>query len=373
MGTSLWVQPSELGDYANTEFAQEACETASYLMWTMSGRKFSGETTVTERYTCTLRNNRLGASSKTTSAVLFGGDVYDIPSGDYEEYSELTADGMSPESRIKLRGRPVTKIHSIRNKTGLILDPSSYYLVDHSTIHIVAGTPWTPCNTEITYSYGSLPPVAGRMAARLLALEFAKLWAGDDDCALPQRITSVSRQGVSYTILDQQDFIQELRTGLYAVDLFIKSVNPDGARAKAKVFSPDTPRARRYTPKTAVYTADAAKDIVINRSNAGVITIPLSYLSAAYLVSEPNWVPSIVVRNWSQTKFSTLPTNYAVVTDAAVDTITLTVPYANAISIIGMVDPGTYDLYATRPDLITPSINEVRLISSGNLKITLTA
>jgi hypothetical protein len=373
MGTALWVQPEELGDYANTEFAQEACETASYLLWTMSGRKFSGETTVTERYTCTLRDNRLGSSSKTTSAILFGGDVYNIPSGDYEDYSELTADGMSPDSRIKLRGRPVTRVHTIRNKTGLILDPSQYYLVDHSTIHIVAGTPWTPCNTEITYSYGSLPPMAGRMAARILALEFAKLWAGDDDCALPQRITSVSRQGVSYTILDQQDFIQELRTGLYAVDLFIKSVNPDGARAKAKVFSPDTPRARRYTPKSPVYTVDAAKDIVVNRSVTGTITIPLTYIDAAYLVSEPNWVPSIVIRNWSQTKSNTLPASYVTVTNAATDTVTLTVPYTDALSILGMVEQGSYDLYATRPDLSNPTIDEVRLVTSGNLKISLTA
>jgi len=70
--------------------------------------------------------------------------------------------------------------------------------------------------------YGTPVPVAGKMAALTMATEFAKLWSGDDDCALPQRITSVSRQGVSYTILDNQEFIAELRTGLYAVDLFLK-------------------------------------------------------------------------------------------------------------------------------------------------------
>ena len=373
MGTSLWVQPEELGDYANTEFAQEACETASYLLWSMSGRKFSGETVVTERYTCVLRNNRMGPSSRTNSPVLFGGDVYNIPSGDYDEYSELTSDGLSPESRIRLRGRPVTKIHSIRNKVGTFLDPSQYYLVDHSTIHIVPGTAWTPCNVEITYSYGSLPPVAGRMAARTLALEFAKLWAGDEDCALPQRITSVSRQGVSYTILDQQDFLDELKTGLYVVDLFLKSVNPDKARAKARVFSPDQPRARRYTPKSAVYTADATKDITINRSASGTVTMTLASLDAGFLLSEPDWVTSIAIRNWSQTKSATLGATYAVVTDAATDTITLTIPYANAIGTLGMADPGSYDLYATRPDLENPEIDEVVLITSANLKITTTA
>jgi len=47
---------------------------------------------------------------------------------------------------------------------------------------------------------------------------------------------------------------------MYVVDLFLKSVNPDKARAKARVFSVDVPRGRRYTPKALVYTADADKD-----------------------------------------------------------------------------------------------------------------
>jgi hypothetical protein len=173
---------------------------------------------------------------------------------------------------------------------------------------------------------------------------------------------------VSYTILDQQDFIDELKTGMYVVDLFLKSVNPDKARAKAKVFSPDTPRARRYTPKASVYTADADKDITINRTTAGTITIPLADIDAAFLISEPDWVTSVVVRNWSQTKSTTLGASYAVVNDA-----TITVPYSNVIATLGMADPGTYDLYATRPDLENPEIDEVVLITSANLKISTTA
>lgn len=372
MGTSLWVQPVELGDYANTEFALEACETASFLLWAMSGRKFSGETTVTERYTCVLRNNRLGPSTKTNSPVLFGGDVYNIPSGDYDEYSELVADGLSPESRIQLRGRPVTKIHSMRNRLGKFMDPSQYYLVDHSTIHIVAGTPWTPCNTEITYSYGALPPAAGRMAARSLALEFAKLWAGDEDCALPQRITSISRQGVSYTILDQQDFIDALRTGIYVVDLFLKSVNPDSARARSRVFSVDKPRGRRYTPKAAVYTANVAKDITINRGTYGTITIPLADINAEFLVDQPNWTPVLNALNWSGTKTKALPSSSIVINSGA-RTITLTTQYSDVSSALGMADPGSWSLYGTRPNQSNPEIQDVVLITTGNLKVSLTA
>jgi hypothetical protein len=211
--------------------------------------------------------------------------------------------------------------------------------------------------------------MAGRMAARVLALEFAKLWAGDEDCALPQRITSVSRQGVSYTILDQQDFLDELKTGLYVVDLFLKSVNPDKARAKARVFSVDVPRGRRYTPKALVYTADATKDITIQRSTTGTITIPLADIEADFFITEENWTPSVTVRNWSQTKAKTLDSSVATINEGD-ETITITIPYSEVIASLGMSDPGTYDLYGVRPSEADPSIDEIVLITSANLKVS---
>lgn len=55
----------------------------------------------------------------------------------------------------------------------------------------------------------------------------------------------MSRQGVSFTILDPQAFLKEGRTGIYDIDLFIKTVNPDNARKRAKIFSPDIPRGIR--------------------------------------------------------------------------------------------------------------------------------
>lgn len=364
---ALWVDPSELGDYANTEYAQEAAETASQLLWAMSGRKFSGVTTVTERYTCVLRRNRMGESTKTTEAVLFGGIVYNIPSGefDFDEQSSLSVDGISPESRIKLRGGPVTKVIAVRSRTGEILDPSYYYLVDHSTIQISAGAAWTPCNTEVTYQYGAAPPTSGKMAARTLAIEFAKLWSDDETCALPQRVTSISRQGVNYTILDQQDFIAELRTGLYNVDLFLKSTNPDGARRRSRVFSVDTPKARRYTPKPAVFTANALTDITLAGSTSGTVTIPLANINATFLTSTNEWTPKITLRSTSGLRTDILSATFSTVNVAA-STITLTVPYANAMPVLGMIDPGSYDLFGNH------SNGSTVLIKSSNLKIDMT-
>lgn len=367
MGVNYWVQPEELGDYANTEFADEAAKTASYLLWAMSGRKYTGTTIVTERYTCTLRNNRMGPSVKTNSPILFGGDVYNIPTDDYDEYSELMADGMSPDARIKLRGRPVLKIHAIRNKYGKILDPSSYYLVDHSTIHIKAGTPWTPCNTEITYEYGATVPMAGKMAAKTLATEFAKLWSGDEECMLPQRVTSVSRQGVSYTILDNQEFIDELRTGLYAVDLFLKTVNPDNARRKSKVFSVDNPRARRYTPKSFVLTEDADYDLAVVKSTPATWTSAGTNADLSNFFPASGWDPQVTLYNYSGSVVTNLDTSDITVNTTS-NVVSFVVSYDKAFSALGMVDPGTWSLFATKTIAGVKNIVEV---ASGNLQIKL--
>jgi hypothetical protein len=249
--SNLWVGVEELDDYADSEYAYEAVKTASQLLWSLSGRKYSGTTTVTEKYICSSRAYRLGQSSKNYTAELVQGQIYNIPFDEFDDYAEMTTDGMSPSSRLRLRGRPVQQVHSVRDRTGQIVSPSRYYLVDHSTLQARSGVPWTPCNIEVTYSYGSPAPALGRAAARVLATEFVKLWNGDE-CDLPSRVTSVARQGVSYTILDNQDFIDDMRTGLYVVDLFLKSANPDKARAKAKVFSVDVPRARRMVSKPPV-------------------------------------------------------------------------------------------------------------------------
>jgi hypothetical protein len=307
----------------------------------------------------------MGPSTKTNSPVLFGGDVYNIPSGDYDEYSELTADGLSPDARIRLRGRPVVRVIALRNKVGTIIDPSKYYLVDHSTIHVSAGTPWTPCNTEITYEYGTPVPVAGRMAARTMALEFAKLWAGDDDCALPQRITSISRQGISYTILDNQEFIDELRTGLYAVDLFLKTTNPDNARRKAKVFTPDVPRARRYTAKPLYLTANADYDVTLIRDQAGTWTSEGTDADLTALVDEAGWTPVVTLRNYGATKSVDLDSE-SITVNTGTDVVTFSVPYSKAFGALGMVDPGTWTLYATKTIAGVETITE---LATGNLRI----
>jgi hypothetical protein len=198
-----------------------------------------------------------------------------------------------------------------------------------------------------------------------MALEFAKLWAGDDDCALPQRITSVSRQGISYTILDNQEFIDELRTGLYAVDLFLKTTNPDNARRKAKVFTPDVPRARRYTAKPLYLTADADYDLTLVRDQAATWTSVGTDANLAALVDEVGWTPVVTLRNYGATKSVDLDTE-SISVNSTTNVVTFSVSYAKAFAALGMVDPGTWTLYATKTIAGVETITE---LATGNLRI----
>ena len=83
--SNLWVAVDELDAYANSEYAYEAVKTASQLLWSMSGRKFNGITTVTEKYVCASRAYRLGASARNYTPELVGGELYNIPFDEFDD------------------------------------------------------------------------------------------------------------------------------------------------------------------------------------------------------------------------------------------------------------------------------------------------
>jgi hypothetical protein len=350
MATGLWVTVRDLGpDFETSDYAAEAVKASSYLMWALSGRKYTGVTTVTERYVrfAPLINTRL-----IQEAAIINSRV--------NKALAVVEPWVSAETRIRLRGQPVTSVETVRNVTGEIVSPDNYYLVDHSALQFAEGALIVPADIEVSYTYGTQPPALGKMAARRVAQEFVKLWEGDTDCALPQRVTSVTRQGVTYTVLDSQDFLEEMRLGIYEVDLFLKTNNPNRAQKRSKVFSPDIPKARRYTPKAAVYAAVPELDIISTKSGA-TKTILLSFLEAEFLYNESGWTPELVVRSYDRTKALTVSTVDITSTQAV-----LALTYEQAFAVLKLTDPGSWDLYATKND-------ETIHIASGNLKIDITA
>ena len=371
MSSNLWTNVEDLGSaYADSDYAYDAVKTASYLLWAMSGRKYSGTTTVTERYVSIFDPYlRAGASVLTYSPILVDGDVQNLRLGGSGLYGDddYLGDGTSSNTRIRLRGRKVVKIHTVRDIDGNIIDPSQYYLVEHSTLLATPGATWTPSNVEVTYTYGTPPPTAGKNAARMLAIELVKLYEGDDTCALPQRVTSISRQGISYTVLDNQDFIDDLRTGLYAVDLFLKTSNPDKARARARVFSPDVPKARRITPKPFLYTETAFDLRVL--PTGGSVVLYLDEVSGDFLLNDNAWVVSMTVSDYTGSKTETF--TGAAVLNRGTEKITITVNYSDILAVLGPREPGVYDIYCTRPSLGNPAVNEVINLLTANASIQL--
>jgi hypothetical protein len=364
--SNLWTDVEELGVYADSDYAYDAVKTASYILWGLSGRKFSGTTTVTERYVSAYDPYlRAGGSRLNYSPVLIDGQVENIPQGGFgrNSHRDFQGDGTSSYSRVRLRGRKVVEIHTVRDGDGEIIDPSTYYLSDHSTMFGTPNAKWSSANVEVTYTYGTPPPSAGRAAARILALELVKLFENDDTCALPQRVTSVARQGVTYTVLDNQDFIDELKTGVYAVDLFLRTANPDKARARARVFSPDTPRARRITGQSPAFELSAL-DLYFD-ATGGAQVYYLNEFGGDFLTNDASWEVYAVVSNFNNTVTKTLEN--AADLDSVEGTIRLSATYADILSVLGPRDPGTIDLYASRPSLGNPAVDEVINLLTGNV------
>lgn len=97
--------------------------------------------------------------------------------------------------------------------------------------------PGTPGTWEVTYLRGKEVPAGGKVAAGVLALEILKALCNESSCKLPERVQTITRQGVSMTMMDSFEDLADGRTGLWLVDSWVSSiVNPP---RPGRVFSPD--------------------------------------------------------------------------------------------------------------------------------------
>lgn len=249
--TGMWADVSEL-DKPTSPNAREALQTASYLLWVLSGRRWSGWHETTEEYVCDGFKTRCGEWRPTSTQWQIAEQFFVGASGD-------RLWGRRPGQRfLFLRRRPARELLAVqRMRTGELIDLSTLAIYDYAYIaptklDDICDTCWDPCGLEVTYKWGGPVPPAAVTAVLELANEFVKSIECPDECRLPERVTSVSRQGVSFQIFDPQDFLTDGRIGLYSVDVFLKAVNPNRAQLPARVFSPDLPVARQRTWPTHV-------------------------------------------------------------------------------------------------------------------------
>lgn len=163
----------------------------------------------------------------------------------------LRACGCAPVS-VRLPGI-IQEVQEVRID-GTVLDPEAYRLDGLRTLVRVDGGTWpvtqdldAPPGAEGTWevdvTYGQPVPDGGQVAAGVLAVEFAKALCQDATCQLPQRVQTVTRQGVTIgTVLDEFEDLEKGRTGIWLVDSWVASemLAPRGGM----VFSVDVPRAR---------------------------------------------------------------------------------------------------------------------------------
>lgn len=142
---------------------------------------------------------------------------------------------------IKLPRNPITAIVEV-TENGVTLDPGDYRLTRSGWLERLDGA-WTTCfdTTEITYRFGEPPPEGGVQSVVTLAIQFMLDFLGDSKCRLPQRVTSLTRQGISMSMIDPMDFLPEGKTGFYLIDLWLSAVNPGHRGARGSVFSLDIP------------------------------------------------------------------------------------------------------------------------------------
>lgn len=132
---------------------------------------------------------------------------------------------------------------------GATVDPSAYRVDRGRTLVRTDGACWPQCqdmnanpgavNTfTITGVFGRTVPQEALDAAGLLACEIGKNLAGQP-CRLPQRMQSLSRQGVSVQFPSVDNYLDRGLTGLNEVDQLVVQLNPGRLMRAPVISSPD--------------------------------------------------------------------------------------------------------------------------------------
>jgi hypothetical protein len=94
---------------------------------------------------------------------------------------------------------------------------------------------------RVQYRAGSTITASARKAVIALAHDMWLDGAGCEECGLPSRTTSVSREGISYSVGDPADPLGTAMTGLPSVDIWIRATNPFKAVRSSGLYTPDSP------------------------------------------------------------------------------------------------------------------------------------
>lgn len=199
--------------------------------------------------------------------VVWTGSRWGMASGGYDTRPNWQGCGCAGVDAIPLAGyvQEVTEV----TIDGLVIDPSEYEVRRNRwlvRLNDADGNPqsWPACQDEgaaytedgtfsVLYTYGSPPPALGVKAAAELACAVWQTCAGSGgqataaECALPNGVTRVVRQGITFDLDAFRSFAYDTvrkrwATGMPLVDMFLNTYNPRGRRKRrTTAVSPDIP------------------------------------------------------------------------------------------------------------------------------------
>lgn len=258
----LWVDPQQVSDYLGADApapddtvgqAQLASQTqaATELLYGLSGRQYPGTLSAEVRPTAKpeqvhdsmwVRNLSYTYGSNYSgwnSGLLWGGCV------------GCNYRGCSGPYMIGLGRSPIVSVEEV-NISGVVLDPSEYRVDDAKWLIRQDCSGWPTCQNMyarlgdsftfgVNFTFGQAPPISGQNACIVLAAEMYRGATPSlaSSCALPKRVSSITRQGVSIAVLDSMSYLRDGFTGISSIDMFIKAFNPTKQIRKPMVFSPD--------------------------------------------------------------------------------------------------------------------------------------
>lgn len=149
---------------------------------------------------------------------------------------------------VKLPG-PVSAVNSV-TIDGVDLPAAGAWTLDNDRLFRIDGEPWPTtqnlelpdteaCTWSINFDWGRTVPMGGQIAAGVLAMELAKAMCNDSSCQLPQRVRTITRQGISMAVLDGFDDLDKGRTGIWLIDSWTASIV--SSALPSTVRSPDVP------------------------------------------------------------------------------------------------------------------------------------
>lgn len=228
----------------------ETIEIASWLLFEATRRQFPGQCTTTVRPCVTDHHVDYGASM--LRASVFDRRWAFCGCGSPDQC------GCGGLSQVRFGGLPIVSVDEVK-VDGEALGTSAYRVDDWQWLVRLDGDTWPCCQRldlpsteegtfEVTYTFGRRPPTAGIRAAAVLACEL--LLACDpsmsENCRLPRRVTSITRQGVQVAMsVDPMDYLDKGRFGIFEIDAFIAMANGAGGRP-ARVWSPDVRPTTRH-------------------------------------------------------------------------------------------------------------------------------